>query len=64
MNMNKKFKKTLNVIPSMGIAFVVLGVVILTASFFMNVKSNTILFAGLFFVIAGTAGYIYSLKKG
>ena len=64
MNMNKRLKKTLNVIPSMGIAFVVLGVVILTASFFMNVKSNTILFAGLFFVIAGTAGYIYSLKKG
>lgn len=64
MKMNKKLKKSLNVIPSMGITFVVLGVVILAASFFLNVKSNMVLFAGLFFVIAGTAGYIYSLKKG
>ena len=62
--MNNKLKKSFHAIPSMGITFVVLGVLILAASFLMNLKSNLLLFAGLFFIIAGTAGHIYSLKKG
>ena len=62
--MNKKFKKSLRTLPSMGMAFIVLGVLLLAASFALSMKSNIMLFAGLFFVLAGVAGFVYSLKKG
>ena len=62
--MNKKLKDSLRVIPSMGITFIVLGVLLLAASFAFSMKSNIMLFAGLFFVLAGVAGFVYSLKKG
>ena len=61
--MNKKFKDSLRMIPSMGMTFIVLGVLLLAASFAFSVKGNVLLFAGLFFVLAGVAGYIYSIKK-
>jgi len=62
--MNHKVKSSLQAIPSMGITFIVLGVVILAASFAFNVKGNFLLFAGLFLIVAGVAGYVYSIKKG
>ena len=62
--MNKKLKDSLRVIPSMGMTFIVLGVLLLAASFAFFMKSNIMLFAGLFFVLAGVAGFVYSLKKG
>ena len=62
--MNKKLKDSLRVIPSMGMTFIVLGVLLLAASFAFSMKSNIMLFAGLFFVLAGVAGFVYSLKKG
>mgnify|MGYP000239505415 FL=1 len=62
--MNKKLKKSLRTLPSMGMTFIVLGVLLLAASFALSMKSNIMLFAGLFFVLAGVAGFVYSLKKG
>mgnify|MGYP004448071293 FL=1 len=62
--MNKKLKDSLRVIPSTGMTFIVLGVLLLAASFAFSMKSNIMLFAGLFFVLAGVAGFVYSLKKG
>lgn len=62
--MNKNIKKSLQALPSMGMAFIVLGVLLLAASFAFSIKGNVILFAGLFFIIAGVAGFIYSIKKG
>ena len=62
--MNKKLKKSLRTLPSMGMTFIVLGVLLLAASFALSMKSNIVLFAGLFFVLAGVAGFVYSLKKG
>ena len=62
--MNKKIKKSLRTLPSMGMTFIVLGVLLLAASFALSMKSNLMLFAGLFFVLAGVAGFVYSLKKG
>ena len=62
--MNKKLKKSLRTLPSMGMTFIVLGGLLLAASFALSMKSNIMLFAGLFFVLAGVAGFVYSLKKG
>ena len=62
--MNKKIKKSLRTLPSMGMTFIVLGVLLLADSFALSMKSNIMLFAGLFFVLAGVAGFVYSLKKG
>ena len=64
VKMNKNIKKSLQALPSMGMAFIVLGVLLLAASFAFSIKGNVILFAGLFFIIAGVAGFIYSIKKG
>lgn len=61
--MNNRLKKSLQVLPSLGMTFIVLGVLLLVISFVMNIKTNIILFAGLFFIIAGIAGFVYSLKK-
>ncbi len=61
---NKKLKESLRALPSMGMAFIVLGVLLLAASFVFGIKGNLTLFAGLFFIIAGVAGFIYTLKKG
>ena len=62
--MNHKVKSSLQAIPSMGIAFIVLGVIILVASFAFSIKGNFLLFAGLFLILAGAVGYVYSIKKG
>lgn len=62
--MKKRLKKSLHTLPSMGMTFIVLGVLLLTASFAFAIKSNIMLFAGLFFILAGVAGFVYSLKKG
>ena len=61
---NQKLKKSFRALPTMGMAFIVLGVLLLAASFALSMKSNIMLFAGLFFVLAGVAGFVYSLKKG
>ena len=62
--MKKRLKKSLHALPSMGMTFIVLGVLLLAASFAFAIKSNIMLFAGLFFILAGVAGFVYSLKKG
>lgn len=61
--MGKRVKSTLQALPSTGIAFIVLGVLLLAASFALSQKSNILLFAGLVFIVGGGFGYIYSLKK-
>ena len=61
---NQKLKKSFRALPTMGMAFIVLGVLLLAASFAMNIKNNSMLYAGLFFILAGVAGYIYTIKKG
>jgi len=61
--MNKKLIQSLRALPSMGMAFIVLGVLLMAASFVFSVKGNIMLFAGLFFILAGIAGFVYSLKK-
>ena len=62
--MDKRLKKSLHTLPSMGMTFIVLGVLLLAASFAFAIKNNIMLFAGLFFILAGIAGFVYSLKKG
>ena len=57
-------QKQIKALPTLGITFVVLGVIILASTLMLNLKSNFVLFAGLFFIVAGVAGYIYTLKKG
>lgn len=61
--MNKKLITLLHTLPSMGMAFIVLGVLLMVASFAFSIKGNSVLFAGLFFILAGIAGFVYSLKK-
>ncbi len=46
-----------------GIAFVVLGVLLLVFSFVASLTSNTILFVGLLFVVLGIAAYVYGIKR-
>lgn len=62
--MDKRLKKSLHTLPSMGMTFIVLGVLLLAASFAFAIKNNIMLFVGLFFILAGIAGFVYSLKKG
>lgn len=62
--MDKRLKKSLHALPSMGMTFIVLGVLLLAASFAFAIKNNIMLFAGLVFILAGIAGFVYSLKKG
>ena len=64
MKKTDKLKNSLRALPSMGMAFIVLGVLLMAASFVFSVKGNIMLFAGLFFILAGIAGFVYSLKKG
>ena len=64
VKINKKLTRPLRIISSMGMAFIVLGVLLLAASYAFSVKGNLMLFAGLFFILAGIAGFVYSLKKG
>ena len=54
------FARTL---PSMGLAFIVIGVLILASTMVWSMKNNILLFTGLFFIVAGIAGYVYSLKQ-
>jgi len=58
-----KIKQLLPALLSMGMTFIVLGVLMLAASFVFGIKNNILLFAGLFFIVAGTAGYVYSLRQ-
>lgn len=60
---NQKLKNSLHALPTMGMAFIVLGVLLLAASFAMNIKSNSMLYAGLFFILAGVVGYINTIIK-
>ncbi len=60
--MNNRLKNYLKALPSMGLTFVVLGVLLLAISFLMDVKNNILLFTGLFFIVVGIAGYVYTLK--
>ena len=62
--MDKRLIKSLHTLPSTGMTFIVLGVLLLAASFAFDIKNNIMLFAGLFFILAGIAGFVYSLKKG
>lgn len=61
--MNKQLITLLHTLPSMGMAFIVLGVLLMVASFAFSIQGNSVLFAGLFFILAGVAGFVYSLKK-
>lgn len=61
--MNKKLITLFHTLPSMGMAFIVLGVLLMVASFAFSIQGNSVLFAGLFFILAGVAGFVYSLKK-
>ena len=57
--MNKKLISLLQTLPSMGMAFIVLGVLLMVASFAFSIPGNSVLFAGLFFILAGVAGFVY-----
>ena len=59
----KKIQSSLQALPSMGIAFVVLGILVFASTFIFSIRSNALLLTGLFLVIAGCLGYVYSLKK-
>lgn len=60
---NKKLITLFHTLPSIGMAFIVLGVLLMVASFAFSIQGNSVLFAGLFFILAGVAGFVYSLKK-
>ena len=53
--MNKKLITLLHTLPSMGMAFIVLGVLLMVASFAFSIQGNSVLFAGLFFILAGAS---------
>ncbi len=61
---NNRLKKSFRALPSMGMTFIVLGVLLLAASFAMGIKDNLPLFAGIFLILAGIAGFVYSMKRG
>ena len=60
----EKLQKGIQALPSMGVAFIVLGVIILAASFAFSLRNNFLLFAGLLMIVAGGIGYVYTIKKG
>ena len=53
---------TKHINDSVGIAFVVLGVILLAFSFIAHITTNILLYLGLLLIIIGIAGYIYGLK--
>lgn len=57
------FKQLLPALLSMGMTFIVLGVLMLASSYIWNIKNNILLFAGLLFIVLGTIGYVYSIKQ-
>lgn len=60
---DKKVASFARMLPSMGLTFIVIGVLIFASTMIWSLKNNILLFTGLFFVIAGIAGYVYSLKQ-
>lgn len=63
MRKKNHLKQYLSAIPSLGITFIIIGTLLLAASFALSLKNNTLLFAGLFFIIGGTIGFVYTLKQ-
>ena len=47
-----------------GIALIVAGTLILLISYLMHHTTNGMLLTGLFFILAGVAGYIQGIKRG
>lgn len=56
-------KNVLQTVAASGVTMIVLGVIVLTSCFVFKFESNLPLLAGLFLIIAGCAGFVYSLKK-
>ncbi len=46
-----------------AIICIVAGVLLFAASFTLHIKNNILLFAALLCVVAGTAGYVWSLSQ-
>ncbi len=63
MMKKNNIKQLSTALLSMGMTFIVLGVLLLVASFVFGSKNNILLFTGLFFIVLGTTGYVYSLRK-
>ena len=61
--MRRGLHSSIKMLSSQGITFIVLGVLLFVASFAFNMKSNLLLFAGLFFILAGGMGLILSIKQ-
>ena len=61
--MNKKLITLLHTLPSMGMAFIVLGVLLMVASFAFSIQGNSVLFAGLFFHSGGSNRICIFIKK-
>lgn len=61
--MNKKLITLLHTLPSMGMAFIVLGVLLMVASFAFSIQGNSVLFAGLFFILASSRICIFIKKR-
>lgn len=60
---NSKISTFAHTIPTMGITFIVIGVLIFATIMIWNIKNNILLFTGLLFIISGIAGYTYSFKQ-
>lgn len=60
---NQKLKKSFRALPTMGMAFIVLGVLLLAASFAMNIKNNSMLYWFVFYPCWGSGIYLYYQKR-
>lgn len=60
-NARTQMMKHFNV--TVGISFVVIGVILLSFSYIASLESNYILYIGLFLIILGIVGYVHGLKN-
>ena len=60
-NASTQMMKHFNV--TVGICFVVIGVILLSFSYIASLESNYILYIGLFLIILGIVGYVHGLKN-
>lgn len=57
-----RMNKNMSCLQAISTAFITLGIILFAVVLEFKVNNNIPLFAGLFLIIAGIVGYVYSLK--